>query len=211
MKKRRWLDALVVQAGISAALSFSHIHDVAAAAGQGAWQSWCYPISVDLLLFAAWQRLRRGEGGKQEWFWFIVALLVSLGANLSHVGLMDPGAQPSQVLALVVAGWPAVAFLGGTLLVHGRKKTPEPEPVIVEEVPAIVEEVVPVPVVSEPEPVSDPVLEEEYGYDEPEPVRVPILEELEKPVHVPDITEPEHWDAPREKKPPRMKSWSTDE
>lgn len=207
MKKRRWLDALVVQAGISAALSFSHIHDVAAAAGQGAWQSWCYPISVDLLLFAAWQRLRRGEGGKQEWFWFIVALLVSLGANLSHVGLMDPGAQPSPALALIVAGWPAVAFLGGTLLVHGRKKTAEAEPVIVEEVPVVVEEVAQptvLSVVTEP----DPVLEEDFGYDEP--VHVPILDELKTPVHVPDITEPEHWDAPREKTPPRMKTWSED-
>lgn len=131
MSKIRMIDALFVQAGIAAALSFSHIHDVAVACGQGRWQAWAYPISVDLLLFAAWRRLRRGEGGRQEWVWFCVALVASLGANLATAGLMQ-GAPP-EWLSLMVAGWPALAFLGGTLLVHksGKEATeaePEAEP-----------------------------------------------------------------------------------
>jgi hypothetical protein len=135
--KIKAIDALFIQAGIAAALSFSHIHDLAEAAGQGPWQAWSYPISVDLLLFAAWRRIRAGKGGRVEWFWFAVALVASLGANLATAGLIDT--MPMQ-LKLVISGWPAAAFLGGTLLVHGKGKATEEKPVeppvTVVEVPA---------------------------------------------------------------------------
>ncbi|WP_229899717.1 DUF2637 domain-containing protein, partial [Streptomyces capoamus] len=52
------VDAVLVQALIAAALSFAHLHDVASAAGQTGWKAWAYPVSVDLLLVAAWRRLR---------------------------------------------------------------------------------------------------------------------------------------------------------
>ena len=56
------VDAVLIQAVIAAALSFAHLHDIADAAGQDGWKAWAYPISVDLLLVAAWRRLRSGEG-----------------------------------------------------------------------------------------------------------------------------------------------------
>ena len=61
------LDAVLVQALIAAALSFAHLHDLAAAAGQDGWKAWAYPVSVDLLLVAAWRRLRSGEAKAAGW------------------------------------------------------------------------------------------------------------------------------------------------
>ncbi|MFF0097404.1 DUF2637 domain-containing protein [Streptomyces canus] len=111
------IDAVLVQAVIAAALSFAHLHDVASAAGQDGWKAWAYPISVDLLLVAAWRRLRTGDAKASGWCWFVIALAASLGANVATAGLLDLNAVPAW-LRILVAGWPAVAFLGGTLLAH---------------------------------------------------------------------------------------------
>ncbi|MEV1051364.1 DUF2637 domain-containing protein [Streptomyces sp. NPDC049887] len=115
------LDAVLVQAVIAGALSFAHLHDLAAAAGQDGWKAWAYPVSVDLLLVAAWRRLRllrdQGEPARAAWSWFAVALAASLGANVATAGLLDLNDVPDW-LRILVAGWPALAFLGGTLLVH---------------------------------------------------------------------------------------------
>ncbi|QIP84656.1 DUF2637 domain-containing protein [Streptomyces sp. Tu 2975] len=121
------LDAVLVQALIAAALSFAHLHDLAAAAGQDGWKAWAYPVSVDLLLVAAWRRLRSGGSKAAGWCWFLVALTASLGANVATAGLLDMDAVPAW-LRIVVAGWPAVAFLGGTLLAHGSTEEPETAP-----------------------------------------------------------------------------------
>ncbi|MGW0494948.1 DUF2637 domain-containing protein [Streptomyces sp. NPDC003007] len=112
------VDAVLVQAVIAAALSFAHLHDLALAAGQDGWKAWAYPVSVDLLLVAAWRRLRSGESKAAGWCWFLVALTASLGANVATAGLLDLENVPAW-LRILVAGWPAVAFLGGTLLAHG--------------------------------------------------------------------------------------------
>lgn len=112
------IDAVLIQAVIAAALSFAHLHDLASAAGQHGWKAWAYPVSVDLLLVAAWRRLRSGGAKAAGWCWFLVALTASLGANVATAGLLDLGAVPGW-LRILVAGWPAVAFLGGTLLAHG--------------------------------------------------------------------------------------------
>nr|WP_189298904.1 DUF2637 domain-containing protein [Streptomyces albospinus] len=113
------IDAVLVQAVIAAALSFAHLHDLAVAAGQDGWKAWAYPVSVDLLLVAAWKRLRSGESKTAGWSWFLVALAASLGANIATAGLLDLGHVPPW-LRVLVAGWPAAAFLGGTLLAHGH-------------------------------------------------------------------------------------------
>jgi hypothetical protein len=126
------VDAVLVQAVIAAALSFAHLHDLALAAGQDGWKAWAYPVSVDLLLVAAWRRLRSGESKTAGWCWFVVALTASLGANVATAGLLDLEDVPAW-LRILVAGWPAVAFLGGTLLAHGAAhpgtdSATEPEP-----------------------------------------------------------------------------------
>ncbi|MFJ2761774.1 DUF2637 domain-containing protein [Streptomyces prasinus] len=116
------VDAVLVQAVIAAALSFAHLHDVASAAGQDGWKAWAYPVSVDLLLVAAWRRLRSGDAKAAGWCWFLIALTASLGANVATAGLLDLDHVPAW-LRILVAGWPAVAFLGGTLLVHSSPAT----------------------------------------------------------------------------------------
>ncbi|MFD9432656.1 DUF2637 domain-containing protein [Streptomyces sp. NPDC060002] len=121
------VDAVIVQAVIAGALSFSHLHDLADAAGQGGWKAWAYPVSVDLLLVAAWRRMREQQRAGQQAggprLWFLIALAASLGANIATAGLLDLDDVPAS-LRVVVAGWPAVAFFGGTLLAH-TPRTPD--------------------------------------------------------------------------------------
>ncbi|MCX4236666.1 DUF2637 domain-containing protein [Streptomyces ortus] len=119
------VDAVLVQAVIAGALSFAHLHDLADAAGQTGWKAWAYPVSVDLLLVAAWRRLRTARRDRSAWIWFVIALVASLGANIATAGLLDLEHVPDW-LRILVAGWPALAFLGGTLLVHAPDKTPAP-------------------------------------------------------------------------------------
>ncbi|MFD9843751.1 DUF2637 domain-containing protein [Streptomyces parvus] len=118
------IDAVLIQAVIAGALSFAHLHDLAAAAGQDGWKAWAYPVSVDLLLVAAWRRLRSEGPSRLAWCWFLIALFASLGANVATAGFLDL-ADPPAPLRLGIAGWPALAFLGGTLLAHSSGK-PEP-------------------------------------------------------------------------------------
>ncbi|MFI2378998.1 DUF2637 domain-containing protein [Streptomyces sp. NPDC018964] len=124
------VDAVIVQAVIAGALSFSHLHDLAAAAGQDGWKAWAYPVSVDLLLVAAWRRMRQQQRARQAAggprLWFLVALAASLGANVATAGLLDLDDVPAW-LRVTVAGWPAIAFFGGTLLTHAPHTPETPE------------------------------------------------------------------------------------
>ncbi|MET4661210.1 hypothetical protein ABID80_004941 [Streptomyces sp. PvP037] len=125
------VDAVLVQAVIAGALSFAHLHDLAAAAGQDGWKAWAYPVSVDLLLVAAWRRLRTDGPSRLAWCWFLIALVASLGANVATAGLLDLDDVPAW-LRILVAAWPALAFMGGTLLAHtsaghtSASQTPDP-------------------------------------------------------------------------------------
>lgn len=161
-------DAVLVQAVIAGALSFAHLHDLAAAAGQDGWKAWAYPISVDLLLVAAWRRLRSGGPSRLAWCWFLIALFASLGANVATAGFLDLEHPPAW-LRFGVAGWPALAFLGGTLLAHSAhdrepampaEAAPAPAPVsaaepqhMTEPVPAAVDSAEPTPALPAAEPV----------------------------------------------------------
>ncbi|WP_086810096.1 DUF2637 domain-containing protein, partial [Streptomyces reticuliscabiei] len=80
-------------------------------------------------------------------------LAASLGANVATAGLLDLDQVPAW-LRILVAGWPAVAFLGGTLLAHsaptaapendgkatenieGQEDAPEPSPAPLPKQPA---------------------------------------------------------------------------
>ncbi|AXG78981.1 DUF2637 domain-containing protein [Streptomyces paludis] len=151
------IDAVLIQAAIAGALSFAHLHDLAEAAGQHGWKAWAYPISVDLLLVAAWRRLRSGRSTVSGWCWFLTALIASLGANVATAGLLDLDAIPAW-LRILVAGWPAIAFLGGTLLAHAP-------------VPA---EIDPSPVTGPPELVVEPEPAVDSAPDSPpQPAPVP--------------------------------------
>ncbi|MEU2183402.1 DUF2637 domain-containing protein [Streptomyces thermolilacinus] len=176
------VDAVFVQAAIAGALSFAHLHDLAAAAGQDGWKAWAYPISVDLLLVAAWRKLRAlrpsGQPVKAAWFWFAVALAASLGANVATAGLLDLGDVPAW-LRILVAGWPALAFLGGTLLVHlpaqadERQESAAAEPAEAAEpdlLPAEPETEAP----SEPEPEAVETAEPVRALPAPPPAPVPV-------------------------------------
>ncbi|WP_433857384.1 DUF2637 domain-containing protein [Streptomyces kronopolitis] len=120
-------DPVLVQAVIAGALSFAHLHDLAAAAGQDGWKAWAYPISVDLLLVAAWRRLRNDGSSRLAWCWFLIALVASLGANVVTAGFLDLRHPPAW-LRFGIAGWPALAFLGGTLLAHTRSAAEAADP-----------------------------------------------------------------------------------
>ncbi|OQD54897.1 SpdA protein [Streptomyces phaeoluteigriseus] len=160
------VDAVLVQAVIAGALSFAHLHDLAAAAGQDGWKAWAYPVSVDLLLVAAWRRLRSEGPSRLAWCWFLIALFASLGANVATAGFLDL-ADPPALLRLGIAGWPALAFLGGTLLAHSADhRTPTPP------APA------PTP---EPDPADD---------REPDPEPVPDPEPAPAPVEEPPTLPP---------------------
>ncbi|GAP52191.1 DUF2637 domain-containing protein [Streptomyces azureus] len=151
------VDAVLVQAVIAGALSFAHLHDLAAAAGQDGWKAWAYPISVDLLLVASWRRLRSDGPSRLAWCWFIVALFASLGANIATAGLLDLTDVPAW-LRILVAAWPALAFMGGTLLAHSApEQVPDP-----------------------PAPIA-PATQQDEIEPEPEPELVPAIDDTPAP------------------------------
>ncbi|MFE2536954.1 DUF2637 domain-containing protein [Streptomyces sp. NPDC059371] len=156
------VDAVLVQAVIAGALSFAHLHELADAAGQTGWKGWAYPISVDLLLVAAWRRLRSDGPSRLAWCWFLIALVASLGANVATAGFLDL-AHPPAWLRFGIAGWPALAFLGGTLLAHSHGVEDEdlepvpPAPAGPTPAPEVERESVPEP---QPEPAPLPAAED---------------------------------------------------
>ncbi|MFF2362306.1 DUF2637 domain-containing protein [Streptomyces sp. NPDC058122] len=154
------VDAVLVQAVIAGALSFAHLHELADAAGQTGWKGWAYPVSVDLLLVAAWRRLRSDGPSRLAWCWFLIALVASLGANVATAGFLDL-AHPPAWLRFGIAGWPALAFLGGTLLAHSH--TTEDEDL---------EPVPPAPSVPAPE-----IERESVSNPRPEPEPLPAAED----------------------------------
>ncbi|MET7359421.1 DUF2637 domain-containing protein [Streptomyces sp. NPDC005562] len=168
------LDAVLVQAVIAGALSFAHLNDLAAAAGQDGWKAWAYPISVDLLLVAAWRRLRSGGPSRLAWCWFLIALVASLGANVATAGFLDLQHPPSW-LRFGIAGWPALAFLGGTLLAHSpavEATMPDrPAPAAPEPAPSRAPE--PAPSATAPEPVEIPAAEGAPALPTAEPASAP--------------------------------------
>ncbi|MEW2118435.1 DUF2637 domain-containing protein [Streptomyces sp. NPDC005474] len=181
------VDAVIIQAVIAGALSFSHLHDLAEAAGQGGWKAWAYPVSVDLLLVASWRRMRdqqrAGQPAGGSRLWFLIALAASLGANIATAGLLDLNHIPAS-LRVVVAGWPAVAFFGGTLLAHAPRSVEEPAGPVISE--------------PEPEPSSAPTVIDTPRRDElPELPTGPAASEepassldIATPTHVPAVSLP---------------------
>ncbi|MDF3300571.1 DUF2637 domain-containing protein [Streptomyces tropicalis] len=173
------VDAVLVQAVIAGALSFAHLHDLASAAGQDGWKAWAYPVSVDLLMVAAWRRLRSEGPSRLAWSWFVIALFASLGANVATAGFLDL-ANPPALLRLGIAGWPALAFLGGTLLAHSSNhQEPETVPPAPDPTPKHDTDPAPEPLTEpEPEPKAAPAA----LADEPAPAALPAPAPTPAPV-----------------------------
>lgn len=131
-------DGVLFQAGMVGALSFNHIHDLVSRYGQGGWESWLYPPSVDLLIVAAFRKART-KGGFLPWFTFGIGILASLAANVLDARITGHGVA----VALVIGAWPPVALTFCTALSHGDKRaTPLAEvPAVVPVAPAVEQEV----------------------------------------------------------------------
>ncbi|HEV2347381.1 MAG TPA: DUF2637 domain-containing protein [Actinocrinis sp.] len=127
-KLRRFTDGVVFQAVLTGSLSFSHIHDLAAAHGQAGWKAWLYPLSVDLLTVAAYRKLMAARSSAAPtglaWWAFLLGLAASLAANIAAVWQ-----NPDRFVAVSLGVWPAVAFLVCTLLSHDSSGVPDAVPV----------------------------------------------------------------------------------
>ncbi len=126
----RWISraaavTVVGLAGIAAALSYSHMRQLAQDHGQTGWHAHAFPLSVDgieivasLVLLADRRAGRRS--GCLSWTALTAGTIGSLAANIA-------AAHPDPV-SRVIAGWPAVALLIAVKLLSGileRHEAPE--------------------------------------------------------------------------------------
>jgi hypothetical protein len=115
--------AVVVVAVIAAVVSYSHMQQLADHAGE-AWRSWLIPLSIDGLVVAASMVLvtarRTGVGGGVlAWGALGTGVVASLAANMADAR--------AQVTAVLVAGWPAVAFAVAFELLLRQRRAEQPE------------------------------------------------------------------------------------
>lgn len=104
-----WIQVVIMLAigGAAGAASFTHVHAVAAAHGQGGWLAWADAVVLELMSVASGLELRRRRrGGMPVGFpigVLVCAVLLSLAAQVVQ-------AEPS-VIGWVAAGLPALGFL----------------------------------------------------------------------------------------------------
>ena len=103
-------------AGIAGAISYSHMHQLAAAHGDTGWHAHAFPRSVDgveivaSLVLLADRRAGRTSGWL-PWAALTIGTTASLAANIATA---DHG-----TISRVIAGWPAVALLIAVRLLAG--------------------------------------------------------------------------------------------
>jgi len=117
--------AVLLVAAVAAIVSFAHMREVAARAGE-AWRAWLLPLSVDGLVVAASMvlltRRRAGlPGGRLAWCALLGGVGASLAANIA-------AAEPTGT-ARVVAAWPALAFAVAFELLLQQRRVAVAEPV----------------------------------------------------------------------------------
>ena len=140
--------AVLLVATVAAIVSFEHMREVAARAGEQ-WRAWLLPLSVDGLVVAASMvlltRRRAGlPGGRLAWAALLGGVGASLAANIA-------AAEPTGT-ARLVAAWPALAFAVAFELLLQQRRVPVVEPGL-EPVVEPVERVVEDP--PSPDPVAD--------------------------------------------------------
>lgn len=133
-------DGTAVHYGFATVLSFGHIHDLAAAHGQSGWKAWCYPPSVDLLIYSGWRRIRSGHSRAIGWFAFLFGIFVSLGANVA-----ESYYTTHSLVGVIIGVYPSLGMLVATLLSHSDRGG----------------------VTGAPEAVAEPERQEEQGGEKP--------------------------------------------
>jgi len=103
-------------AGIAAAISYSHMLQLAQLHGQAGWHAHAFPLSVDgvegvasLVLLTA-----RRAGRRPGWLPWIALAIGTAGSLPANVATAGPDA-----VSRVIAGWPAVALLMAVKLLSG--------------------------------------------------------------------------------------------
>jgi len=114
--------AVVMVATVAAVVSYAHMHEVAARAGEG-WRSWLLPLSVDGLIVCASLvlivRRRRGQpAGWLAWCGLALGLAVSVCANIA-------AAEPTLVGRLVAAWSPLALGVAYELLLGLLRPAPQ--------------------------------------------------------------------------------------
>lgn len=98
--------SVCVVAAVAAVVSYAHMYELAALAGEG-WRAWLIPLSVDGLLVVAGMSMYRSRAigerpGWLAWASLVLGLVASLAANVAVAG--------SSWTERLVAGWPPVAL-----------------------------------------------------------------------------------------------------
>jgi len=126
--------AVSVVAAVAATVSFMHMHELAARAGEG-WRAWLVPLAVDGLVVAASMTMmvRRRAGHPAGWLaWVSMAagITASLAANVA-------AAEPT-LIGRAVAAWPPFALLLAyeLLMDQIRTDTTSPTPKTPDSLPA---------------------------------------------------------------------------
>jgi len=145
--------AVLLVATVAAVVSFEHMREVAARAGEQ-WRAWLLPLSVDGLVVAASMvlltRRRAGlPGGRLAW----AALLGGVGASLAaNIAAAEP-----TVTARLVAAWPALAFAVAFELLLQQRRVPAAEPVVEPGERVVEDPPSPDPVVDQADEMAEPV------------------------------------------------------
>ncbi|MDQ7911156.1 DUF2637 domain-containing protein [Phytohabitans sp. ZYX-F-186] len=108
---------IMLAIGVAAgAASFTHVHNVAAAHGQGGWLAWADAIVLELMSIASGLELRRRKRvGKPVWFpaaVLVVAVVLSLAAQVVEA--------ERSVIGWIAAALPAAGFLAMVKIALGR-------------------------------------------------------------------------------------------
>ncbi|ADU06930.1 hypothetical protein ML5_1392 [Micromonospora sp. L5] len=155
--------AAALVALVAGAASFSHIADVAMAAGERAWVAYSLPVAIDgLIVVGVAALLEDRRAGLRPRPVARVAVLVGVVATLAA---NVASAQPTWTGRLVAVAAPVAFLLSVEVLTRsGRRAARVAAPVAMPEVPEV--SVVPEPVEAtrEPEPVAVPEVPERSGH-----------------------------------------------
>jgi hypothetical protein len=112
--------AVVVLAGIAAAVSYRHMHELALRHGEGSWTAVLIPLSVDgMVVASSMSVLMASRSGRRAeflpWALLVIGSLASLAANVAV-------AEPT-LIGQVIAAWPSFAFVGAYELLQNQLRT----------------------------------------------------------------------------------------